>query len=137
MKLNKLFFVIACTLLPVVCAAQEPASLLPQFVEMANSHCPIAFADGWTVESFACGQDTVTISVTVAGDAAKSLPMLAANAETVKKMWLGQLPKYGDTWNRFIELVVAEDKTLVAVLCAKDGTSSASFVFTPEELHRP
>ncbi|MBR1804708.1 MAG: hypothetical protein IJ775_07410 [Muribaculaceae bacterium] len=132
--MKKLFLIIALMLLPVVCNAQNADSALNQYLEKANSLCPIVFSDGWTVDSFACEGDTITASITVAGGAASYLPMMAANAERMKKMWIGQMPQYGERWNRLVELVVAEGKSLLVLLQTEDKATSATFVFNPEEL---
>ena len=134
--MNKLFSIIAFVLMALLCVAQNNESTLDVYIAKANAQCPISFSDGWTVESFTASTDTVTMTITLAGQAAGYLPMMAAYAPMVKIMWLGQMSIYGERWNQLVELVVAEDKTLAVLLRSQDKASDLTFVFTTEELKK-
>ena len=133
MKLNKLLILIVL-LLPFQVFAQEETMTLNDFVSQLNAACPRVLNDGWTVNSFTLDADTLSVSITVADDAAQYLPMMAANAKQMKTMWIRQIPQYGPYWNKMVERVVAMRKTLVVDLKASEGDNHATFVFSPDEL---
>ena len=125
-------FIFAYALFSVLCMAQNSA--LEDFIANANSRCPITFNDGWAVESFTCENDTVTTTITLTGGVANYLPMIAANADLVKKVWLGQVAQYGERWNDFASLVAEENKTLVVMLRGEANAASVALTFSPDDL---
>ena len=134
MKLRKLLMLIILGLPTLFAVAQDAGGSFEQFIAKANSYCPIVFRDGWTVESFTCENDTVTTKISITGEAANYLPMIAANAEKMKQLWLGQMSQYGKQWNNLVDIVVANDKTLAIVLEGQSKEMSVVFLFTPNEL---
>ena len=134
--MKKIFIALILATISLLASAQDKESALTGYIEKANTLCPIQYGDGWTVESFTCENDTVVTTITVHGEAANYLPMIAANADAVKRMWLGQMMKYGENWNRLIEMVVAEKLTFQVNLQSDDKSTTITFVFTTDELSR-
>ena len=130
--MKKYSLIIICALFSILCMAQNSA--LDDFVAKADSRCPISYNDNWTVESFTSGNDTVTTTIALRGEAANYLPMIAANAGMVKNIWLGQMAQYGEEWNNFAALVADENKTLVVMLHDEANVTSVAFSFSPDEL---
>ena len=135
MKLNRLLLLLFSLMaLPALCSAQESVSQPENYVSQMNDKCPREFADGWIVEGFTLDGDTLAVTITVSDAVAAYLPMIKANADQTKAMWIQQMPQYGSYWNQLVELLLAAQKQLVVNLRSSDGKTEVIFVFQPDEL---
>lgn len=122
-------------LLPLLLLAQDNNKEPERntFVAELNAKCPIAFNDGWQVNSFNTDADTVSVVITVAANVETYLPYMAANADQVKQMWLQKMHQYGPMWNTLIDLAISKNHSVVITLKAPSSEAQAQFTFLPSD----
>ena len=138
-KMKKYLFclLMAFTLLPVAGFAQDEEAIdYDAYIADLNARCPIDYEGRWMITSFAVKGDTTCVEVETPSVLSGFLPMLTANTENVKRMWLNQLSQYGDSWKRFAEMMVAANRSLALILRPKGSEVSAVVTFVPSDFNQ-
>lgn len=137
MKKYLFFLLMAFTLLPMAGFAQDEEAVdYDAYIADLNARCPIDYEGGWMITSFAVKGDTTCVEVETPSVLSGFLPMLTANTENVKRMWLNQLSQYGDSWKRFAEMMVAANRSLALILRPKGSEVSAVVTFIPSDFNQ-
>lgn len=112
-------------------AGPEAAELQACVAEF-GAKLPLAYNDGWTVQSLTLAGDEVKCLIKLEGETAKLMPMVALNKGMLKGAWLANMKSYGDVWNELVRLTSGAHKNFN--LLVTDGASEpVSIVFTPAD----
>lgn len=113
-------------------AGKEAVEELQSCVAEFGAKLPLAYNDGWTVQSLTLAGDEVKCLIKLEGETAKLMPMVALNKSMLKGAWLANMKSYGDVWNELVRLTSGANMNFN--LLVTDGASEpVSIVFTPAD----
>lgn len=113
-------------------AGTEAVEELQACVAEFGAKLPLAYNDGWTVQSLTLAGDEVKCLIKLEGETAKLMPMVALNKSMLKGAWLANMKSYGDVWNELVRLTSGANMNFN--LLVTDGASEpVSIVFTPAD----
>jgi len=129
---------LAVLLFPLSGLAQDKTAVdIDQYVEELNDLCPIVYKDGWGVNSFTMvGSRYALVDIQLPASLSMILSSLSSDEENVKQLWIRQLKDYGDNWNRFVDLMVEADRSIVVNLRPGDTDETALITFHPSDFRK-
>lgn len=133
-KFYRILLLFVALLVSTACFAQDKATSFDAYIADLNSQCPIPYGDDWVITSVSMCCDTVTLKLDAPAALSMFLPMLTDNTDGVKRLWLRQMDQYGDLWNRFVDALVNEERSLILVVTPISCDEGASIVYSPSDL---
>ena len=132
---------LALLLCPFAAAAQDEAPAdIESYVLGLNEQCPFDFGDGLSLKSFVVNGDTVGIVYQVPVNLGAFLPLLTADDDRARNLWLRELSRECGLWDGFIKRVVATARPMAIYFKPKGKAIAATLVYTPaflQDLYSP
>lgn len=131
----KLFGLFVLLLFPLLAHSQDTTTVdLDKYVEQVNAQCPILYSDSWSINSFTpVGINYVLVDVHMPSNLSMFLSTLTEDKDNVKRMWIRQLKQYGERWNKFVDVMVDNDRRIVLNLCPEGSDESALITLLPSD----
>jgi len=137
LAMNKLraLLAIAALLFPVLCFSQSREDVrLDSCVQEMSGRCPIDQGKGWVINSIEAKGDTVAVELLTPALLNGFLSMLMGDGVNVKRLWLGELMGYGDSWKQMFELMSENGRSLLFTTRAQGSRKQYSLVMSQEEI---
>ena len=62
--------------------------------------------------------------------------LLTEDTDNVKQMWIKQLKCFGERWNRFVNLMVENDRRIIVNLHPENSDETALITFSPSDFKK-
>lgn len=135
MRVYRLYILLLSLLLSVQCFGQDQVPEdIDAYITELNAQSPILDGNDWALTSFAAVGDTVNVELQAPKNLSMFLSMLTSKNDNVRRLWYKQLSQFGDSWNHLVELVVANNRTLILTLRPEDTDVEGKVIFTPDKL---
>lgn len=135
LAMNKLFALLAVLLLPLAGYAQfEDAMSLDIYVWQLSAQCPCEVEKDWTITSVYAIGDTVTLELETPALLGGYLPVLTADSEKTKSLWVQHVAHYGQIWKDLLDYSSREMRWFLLALRPQGGKNASYLLISPNEL---
>ena len=134
----RIFLCLSLLLFPVFDFAQDDEVVdIDEYVEQLNDMCPISYTGGWGINSFTMvGDRYALVDLKLPANVSMFLSSLTSNTDNVKRLWIRQLKDYGEPWNRFVDLMVENNRRLVLNLRPEGSNKTALITLLPSDFNK-